>query len=70
MVKTSLAIPVVTSSFNIFSIDEVKKMDSKLLLICHNMYHTKAGGESLFIARNNGGKVFNSTCPIKQPQLV
>ena len=56
----SLAIPVVTYSFNIINwqMQEIRRMDSKIrkLMTIHRMHHPKADVDRIYIPRNNGGR--------------
>ena len=56
----SLAIPVVTYSFNVinWSVSEIKKVDTKIrkLLTMHRMHHPKADVDRLYLPRKDGGR--------------
>ena len=56
----TLAIPVVTYSFNIFNWtpSDIKKMDTKIrkLITCNRMHHPKADVDRLYIPRKEGGR--------------
>ena len=56
----TLAIPVVTYSFNIvnWTQSDIKKIDTKIrkLMTCNRMHHLKADVDRLYIPRNEGGR--------------
>ena len=56
----TLAIPVVTYSFNIinWTISDIKKIDVKIrkLMTCNRMHHPKADVDRLYIPRKEGGR--------------
>ena len=56
----TLAIPVVTYSFNIinWNMREIQKLDTKIrkLLTMNNMHHPKADVERLYLPRSSGGR--------------
>ena len=58
-IKT-LAIPVVTYSFNIihWQMQEIRRMDAKIrkLMTIHRMHHPKADVDRIYIPRNKGGR--------------
>ena len=60
MAINSLAIPIVTYSFNIlnWTISEIKRLDIKVrkLLTMNKMHHPKADVDRLYIRRSEGGK--------------
>ena len=57
---TTLAVPVVTYSFNVINwqVSEIMKMDAKIrkLLTCERMHHPKADVDGLYVPRNEGGR--------------
>ena len=56
----TLAIPVVTYSFNIvnWTLSDIKKMDTRIrkLMTCNRMHHPKADIDRLYIPRTEGGR--------------
>ena len=56
----TLAIPVVTYSFNIvnWTLSDIKKIDTKIrkLMSCNRMHHPKADVDRLYIPRKDGGR--------------
>ena len=60
MALNSLAVPVVSYSFNIinWTINEIKQMDVKIrkLLTMHRMHHPKADKDRIYLPRPDGGR--------------